>query len=352
MPVKSVQPQGPRYGVDASTRSAIRDRFGALMILRPYQDADSSDATDLQHSTAGALCGAAVPLRVGEHVRGELNFLGEMSGKPTFHVHDRSKDRITLVATSIRVANARHLRHDAALDVEGFCLVRQQKPQTEWNPTAITRWDPAGANDWSSFERGMRVHAAAIERLILETTGASRAFVTPVGVVRIAERSSQVVRSCAHRPARFVHSDYSDASANAWAFMLLGPRWQQRHRCAVYNAWRVLTPPPQDASLALCDARTVHMGDGALTDAIQDYPGMQASTFETTVYRHNDQHRWYYYPGMTEDEVVLFKGFDSDPDRAHRVPHSAFDNPTCPLSACARVSIDFRVLASFPRGRS
>jgi hypothetical protein len=34
-----------------------------------------------------------------------------------------------------------------------------------------------------------------------------------------------------------------------------------RHETAVYNVWRVLSPPPQDMPLAVCDARTVARED-------------------------------------------------------------------------------------------
>lgn len=48
---------------------------------------------------------------------------------------------------------------------------------------------------------------------------------------------------------------------------------------------------------------------------------------------------------MTADEAFVFRGFDSDPDRAEQVPHSAFEDQTCPPDAPPRASIEIRMFA-------
>jgi hypothetical protein len=50
---------------------------------------------------------------------------------------------------------------------------------------------------------------------------------------------------------------------------------------------------------------------------------------------------------MTPNEVLVFKTHDSDPARAHRVAHTAFDDPTCPPGTPARASVEARALALF-----
>ena len=58
--------------------------------------------------------------------------------------------------------------------------------------------------------------------------------------------------------------------------------------------------------------------------------------------------RWYYFPDMERDEVILIKGYDSETDgRARFAPHTAFDDPTSPPDAPARESIEIRTLAFF-----
>ena len=66
------------------------------------------------------------------------------------------------------------------------------------------------------------------------------------------------------------------------------------------------------------------------------------------------RHRWFYYPDMNPDEVLLFTAFDSAHPAAATLfanqnltascLHAAFVDPTAPVNEPARVSIDVRVL--------
>ena len=50
-------------------------------------------------------------------------------------------------------------------------------------------------------------------------------------------------------------------------------------------------------------------------------------------------------PGMTADEILLLKCFDSKTDgRARFAPHTAFADPTTPPDAAPRESIELRTL--------
>jgi hypothetical protein len=62
---------------------------------------------------------------------------------------------------------------------------------------------------------------------------------------------------------------------------------------------------------------------------------------------HNPGHRWCWFRDMTADEVLVFKTHDSDPERAHRVAHTAFTDPTCPPGTPTRASVEIRALALF-----
>jgi len=275
---------------------------------------------------------------------GDLNFLAVSQPRPAFHVHDRARDRMRLQRNRVRILNGRSISSD--LDVEGFTLTRAPPVETDWFASEAQQIDPVGT-DWEACKRAMKAYSSAAEQIVILLTGARFAFATPVGAVRVSERSAQEVRSAAHRPARFVHSDFTDLSAEQWAGTIMGKQRALCKRVAVYNVWRPLTNGPQDSSLALCDSRTADPEDQVSTDAIQDYPGMPSGVFEATTYRHNPRQVWYYFPMMSTAEIVLFKGFDSDSSRANRVPHTAFDDHTCPQDAPSRVSIDFRVLAGF-----
>jgi len=63
---------------------------------------------------------------------------------------------------------------------------------------------------------------------------------------------------------------------------------------------------------------------------------------------YNSEHRWFYFPAMRPDEVIVFKTFDSATDgRARFTPHAAFKDPTSPADAPHRQSIDARLFAFF-----
>src|SRR5262249_12389577 len=116
-------------------------------------------------------------------------------------------------------------------------------------------------------------------------------------------------------------------------------------RSAQYNVWRVLTPPPQDVPLAVCDARSLARGDFIAADAVFDRDGAVLFTFEAWLLRHNPAQRWTYFSAMHPGEVLIFKTHDTEPGVAHCVPHGAFDAPDCPADAPPRASIEMRGIA-------
>lgn len=62
----------------------------------------------------------------------------------------------------------------------------------------------------------------------------------------------------------------------------------------------------------------------------------------------NPDHRWFYFPHMQRDEVLLLKGYDSMEDgRARFTAHSSFEDPTTVPDAPARESIETRMLVFF-----
>jgi hypothetical protein len=97
--------------------------------------------------------------------------------------------------------------------------------------------------------------------------------------------------------------------------------------------------------LAVCDARSLAPADIMPADAIFDAPGVPEWSFEGLVVHRNPRHRWIYYSGMTPDQVLVFKTNDSDPKEPHNVPHSAFDDPSCPPGVPPRASIEMRAIA-------
>jgi hypothetical protein len=127
-------------------------------------------------------------------------------------------------------------------------------------------------------------------------------------------------------------------------------------RFIISSFWRTFSPPPQDCPLAVCDARSVRDDEGTpnvlwVVDKIPQGEAMFApmdddSRPAAAIFRHNPDHRWWYFSGMTRDEALLFKFHDSDRSGAWRVPHTAFWDKSLP-GAQVRESIECRSIAFF-----
>ena len=93
-----------------------------------------------------------------------------------------------------------------------------------------------------------------------------------------------------------------------------------------------------NAGSALADASTVAPEDLVATDQI--FPDRVGEIYNLA---HAPSQRWYYAPRMTDDEVLLIKGWDSlDDGRARFTPHAAFNFPETREDAPARESIEVR----------
>jgi hypothetical protein len=198
------------------------------------------------------------------------------------------------------------------------------------------------------------LYPGEVAEFVKRRTGADR--VAPLGWV--LRRSAAPAENASQPQAALVHCDYSVTGAGPRAKATYEDRFPDGpgyRRALLTSVWRVFSPPPQDWPLALCDFTSVGPDEGLdnrlyFVDKIPadlyaqmppDAPG--TSGFE---FHHNPGHRWWYFPDMTRDEVLLFKFNDSDQSRAWRVPHSAFHDKTARATQ-PRHSIEFRVAAYF-----
>lgn len=265
-------------------------------------------------------------------VEARINYTGPMNEKPRYHAMDPTRDVHVLDPRTVQIHPLR--REDALLEREGFQLVPHS--------TAVRNF-----LDSQELER---VYFAEVRDLIMKVTGARAAAVAAAPFVRFGERSAQSGKLRNSRPARFVHIDYGDARGRALAEQVFATLEDHSWRCrrfAHYNIWRVLTPPPQDVPLAVCDARSLARADLIEALAVFDFAGVPERTADSYVIRHNSAHQWKYFPDMTPDEALVFVTNESDLSRPHHVAHVAFDDPTCPTSAVPRSSVEVRVVAYF-----
>jgi hypothetical protein len=109
--------------------------------------------------------------------------------------------------------------------------------------------------------------------------------------------------------------------------------------------WRTtnMAGPLEHMPLALCEPASVELADAvpiALTGIAPD--GRESHHLSL---RHNPSQRWYYYPCMTGDELLVFKlaEFRKGRTAVGNCFHSAFDHPDTPADAEPRQSCEHRV---------
>lgn len=149
-------------------------------------------------------------------------------------------------------------------------------------------------------------------------------------------------------PASFAHVDYFPEVAKLSAAHVGAPATYSRMMIA--QTWRAVSGAPQDVPLALCDRRTLDDADisprtGVL--ATENAPGMADPSFTIGGIHHNPAQRWYYFPEMEPDEVLIFTGYDSAHPDGWKVAHGAFDNRRTHPQALPRVSFEARFYAFF-----
>mmetsp|Transcript_7416 Transcript_7416/g.10676 ORF Transcript_7416/g.10676 Transcript_7416/m.10676 type:complete len:500 (-) Transcript_7416:116-1615(-) len=126
----------------------------------------------------------------------------------------------------------------------------------------------------------------------------------------------------------------------------------------VINFWRPIggytkENPLRSKPLAVCDPAFVDNGDTVHTalDATS-VGGLKGKQTDQMALKYSPQQQWYYYPNMTDDEVLVFKQFevwkDDSMDKREALPvrgvfHTAFVDPNTPEGSPPRQSTECRV---------
>jgi hypothetical protein len=238
----------------------------------------------------------------------------------------------------VTIRNAR-LAGPFSLDEHGFCLSR--------HVTRITAWPQNYSAD--------SPYATEVREVVKRLTGAD--MVIPMGgMMRDSVQTSDTVQP----PAAEAHVDFTQRSAERIANRLYRrdrPDGGGYRRFLAFSLWRALSAPPQDTPLALCEGRSVADDEGTHNTKIDvdEIPSGdalfapiegEADMTAATIFRHSPNHRWWYFPDMTPDEVVLIKFYDSDHRTAWRCPHTAFRDHSR-ADAQRRRSMEFRGIAYF-----
>jgi hypothetical protein len=238
-----------------------------------------------------------------------------------------------------RVYDARPIVGQLSLDHEGFVLLEHESKL-------------ASQADHGLLRREHLAYLHELTPLIKDVMDASWVVARQGGVVvRSATKLDPVNPVYAYNkggievPYPNVHLDYNFASAVQLA---RGENYQQGladrpfSRLVVLQAWRAISPPPQDRPLALMDASTLSPEDTYETGTPLHPGDLSTNSFQTRGVHFNPDQRWYYFSEMAHTEVVLFKGMDTDAATNATPPHSSFVNESLGSLAQPRESVEAR----------
>ena len=266
-------------------------------------------------------------------VNGSLNYLEPTSEKPVYYAYEppagTPRSTGTFVAHTVPIRNAREVVDHLSLDRQGFQLTHQE----------------SAVRDFYDQDEVKSIYYPEVERLLKQATGAEKVviFDHQVRNAELAKRGEKNAREY----GRAVHNDYTAKSGPRRVRDHLPPAEADerlQHRFAEINVWRPIRGPIESTPLAVCDSSSIEAKDFVPSDLVyRDKVG------ETYRFTYNPNHRWFYFPQLERNEVILLKCYDSKEDgRARFTAHSAFEDPTSAPDAAPRESIEVRALVFWP----
>jgi hypothetical protein len=240
---------------------------------------------------------------------------------------------------TVFIRNGRPVQGTLGLDTQGFVLAR--------HPSLVT--------DFTDKTEVDAVYSAEVARIVKVLTGAD--LVAPLGYVL---RTSGATSAETQPPASEVHVDMTTDRAVRLAAAMYEKTFAGRaifSRFIASSLWRPFSQPPQDWPLAVCDGTSVGDDEGVPNvmvrlaelpdpDNIPEHCENEDTLPAASIFHFNPGHRWWYFPDMTRDEVLLVKFHDSDHSRAWRAPHTSFRDPGV-HNVPPRQSIEFRTIAYY-----
>lgn len=241
------------------------------------------------------------------------------------------------------IHDGRAAGRELSLDREGLTIASWPVPSVRERLDELTAEatgpDPLRASD--AHLAYLRETLPLIERL----SGAREVLISQGTTVRYSAAARRVH---AMTPAGWPHLDYDAGEARVQLDVAIADNRADPapfSRFVLYQGWRVLSDPPQDFPLALCDGRTVRDDDMVPID-YRLRSETRDTVYRTCGSRFSERHHWWYFPNMTKDEMIVFNGFDSANAASMKTLHVAFEDPTV-ADPIPRASIETRYFALY-----
>lgn len=266
-------------------------------------------------------------------VRATLNYTVDNGRPPDYYFYEPDPDaELNPPGTDLHemdIHDAWPRRHALSVDKEGFEL-------HEFDPSFKDFQDDGRVKDvfYGQVIDFVKAHTGARQVVVFDHT------------LRQRLPADLKVQTEVQRPAvMLVHSDYTVRSGPQRVRDIMGDEAEDllQRRVAFFNVWKPLYQRVEELPLAMCDAQTHAEGDMLRMDL-----KYRERTGEIYVMRHSPQHHWMYFPHMEAHHALLLKTYDSETDgRCRFMGHTAFEDPTTPVGAAKRESIEVRTMAFF-----
>jgi hypothetical protein len=230
------------------------------------------------------------------------------------------------------VTNGWYRANDFSYDKEGFSLHDFSTNYTNWEDTEAV---------------AQQFYPEVVE-FLKKTTGAKRVLVFDHTIrtkANAAKKLTDSKNTSQRAPVMLVHCDYTNESAPLRVKQLLPDEADTllQSRVAFFNVWKPIHRPVYERPLAMCD-----VSSSPQSDFFKLYLRYADRTGENYVMRYSEGHKWWYFPEMTPEKVIILKTYDSLTDgRARFVGHSAFVDPTSKEDAPMRESVEIRTIAFY-----
>lgn len=251
--------------------------------------------------------------------RSTVNYCSRTLERACLDIINPENQRLDLEAHPVALTDMRPFRGELSLDREGVVLLDHKDPLVRdprlLEENLVQRYDHSEINE------------AYLRSLTPIVKDVSRAHtVVPVAGGLIARLSSRATKATALGVGSFAHLDFTRQGLDYFLNLtetLSGERLPAAGRIKLLQTWRPVTEPPHDSVLAICDGRSVSQDGLVYMDTYVAKRGTPGDKFESRLCRYDSAHRWLYAPDMSPDEIMVFKGFDTDHPEAMNAMHCA-----------------------------
>lgn len=272
-----------------------------------------------------------------KHVRTRVNYTIDVPDKLTelyFYEHENASSAHEAGDDNqeIVVSDGWDRANSFSVDKEGFSLLDFK----------------TSFNAWEEEDKVKDQFYPEIVELLKSKLGAKRVLVFDHTIrtkANEAKKLTQETNTSQRAPVKLVHCDYTAESAPIRVKQLLPDEADDllTRRVAFINVWKPVRNRVEENPLAMCDVTS-----SPDSDFFKLYLRYRERTGENYVMKYSKEHKWYYFPLMETDKVILLKTYDSETDgRARFVGHTAFDDPTSAPDAATRESVEIRTIAFF-----